>query len=149
VEKIEQLSKDEFAKQAATIYINAFLGIITLLDKHKIIDESFEDDITQLYEESAKKMIQYGKALEKKDEETRQEFIMASGLTGWAMIDEIDPKEKEAFEKQLDDREPEFAAYQSLTLKRKFNNLFQILNFLNFEELKEENPESAKEFGIE
>ena len=120
-----------------------------LLDKHTKIDVGFEKDIDKLYDSSVKQMIQYGKVLAEKDAETRQDYIVDTALAAWGAFDKIDPKVTEAREKQLNERGHEFEAYASENLERKFDELFSIMDFLDFENLKEERPESAKEFGIE
>ena len=94
-------------------------------------------------------MIEYGKVLAKKDEETRQDYIMTSAIASWDALDKLDPKVTANTEKQLDERQHEFETYASENLERKFDDLFSIMDFLNFETLKEQRPLSAKEFGIE
>ena len=147
--EIEKLTKEQFAQEAAGIYIHVFQEIGNLMSKHAKIDGSFEKDIDKLYESSVKQMIQYGKVLAKKDEETRQDYIMTSAIASWDALDKLDPKVTANTEKQLDERGHEFEAYGSDNLERKFDELFSIMDFMDFETLKEERPESAKEFGIE
>ena len=149
VSDIEKLTKEQFAEEAAAIYTHVFEEIGNLLNKHAKIDVGFEKDIDKLYESSVNQMIQYGKVLAKKDAETRQDYIMTSALTAWGAFDKIDPKVKEDTEKQLDERQHEFEAYGSENLERKFDELFSVMDFMDFETLKEERPLSAKEFGIE
>ena len=147
--EIEKLTKEQFSQEVAAIYVNVSLEIGNLLNKHAKIDAGFEKDIDKLYDSSVKQMIEYGKVLDKKDAETRQDYVMTTGLAAWAALDKIDPKVNADMEKQLDERVPEFEAYASDNLERKFDDLFKIMDFLDFETLKADRPESAKEFGIE
>ena len=149
VNDIEKLTKEQFAEEAAAIYAHVFEEVGNLLNKHAKIDAGFEKDIDKLYDNSVKQMIQYGKVLAKKDAETRQDYAMTSYLAGWTAIDNVDPKFVVATEKQLDERQHEFEAYASENLERKFDELFSIFDFLDFEQLKETRPVSAKEFGID
>lgn len=148
MKEIEKLTKEQFSEEAGAIYVNVIQGIGILMNKHAKIDLNFENDINKLYDISVKQMLEYGKVLAKKDEETRQDFAMSSGLAAWAALDKIDPKVSADVEKQLDERQHEFEAYHSLTLERRFDDLFAIMDFLEFEKIKIERPESAKEFGI-
>ena len=146
--EIEKLTKEQFAEETAAIYAHVFQEVGNLLKKHSKIDAGFEKDIDKLYDSSVKQMIEYGKVLAKKDAETRQDYIMTSALSAWQAFEKIDPKVKAATEKQLDERQHEFEDYASVNLERKFDDLFSIMDFMDFETLKEERPESAKEFGI-
>ena len=147
--EIEKLTKEQFAEETAAIYTNVFQEIMNLLNKHPKIDAGFEKDIDKLYDESVKQMIPYGKFLTTKDEETRDDYITTSLTASWSAMDKFDPVVTASFEKQLDDRQQEFEAYGSTNLERKFDDLFAIMDFMDFERIKEERPESAKEFGIE
>lgn len=147
--EIEKLSKEQFAEEAGAIYAHVFQEVANLLKKHTKIDADFEKDIDKLYDSSVKQMLEYGKALAKKDPETREDYAMSSFLASWTALDKIDPAIVAAAEKQLDERQHEFEVYASHNLERKFDDLFLIMDFLDFEMLKEERPESAKEFGIQ
>ena len=147
--EIEKLTKEQFVEEASAIYLHVIQEVGNLLDKHTKIDAGFEKDIDKLYDSSAKQMIEYGKVLAKKDAETRQDYIMDTALAAWGAFDKIDPKVTEGREKQLNERQHEFEVYASDNLERKFDDLFSIMDFMDFETLKEERPESAKEFGIE
>ena len=149
MDEIEKLTKEQFAQESAAIYAPVFQEVGNLLNKHSKIDASFEKEIDKLYDSSAKQMIEYGKVLAKKDEETRQDYIMTSAIASWDALDKLDPKVTANTEKQLDERQHEFETYASENLERKFDDLFSIMDFLNFETLKEQRPLSAKEFGIE
>ncbi|HKM94963.1 MAG TPA: hypothetical protein VJY41_15035 [Prolixibacteraceae bacterium] len=146
--EIEKLTSEQFAEQTAAIYVNVFLEIGNLLNKHPKIDAGFEEDIEKLYDSSVKQMIQYGKVLAQKDEETREDFTTTSCIASWDALSKIDPIVALSTEKQLDERQLEFETYGSDNLERKFDELFAIMDFLDFEKIKEERPESAKEFGI-
>lgn len=147
--EIEKLTKEQFAEEAGAIYAHVFEEVANLLNKHSKIDAGFEKDIDKLYDSSVKQMLEYGKVLDKKDPETREDYAMTSFLASWTALDKIDPEVVAAAEKQLDERQHEFEVYASPNLERKFDDLFSIMDFLNFETLKEERPVSAKEFGIE
>ncbi|MDD2413011.1 MAG: hypothetical protein PHR79_08885 [Bacteroidales bacterium] len=149
MKEIEKLTKKQFSEEAGAIYANVFQEIGKLLNKHEKIDVAFEKDIDILYQSSVKQMLEYGKVLANKEEQIREDYLFASTLAAWDALDKIDPKVSADVEKQLDERMHEFEEYQSLTLERKFDDLFAIMDFLNFEKLKEERPESAKEFGIQ
>ncbi len=146
--EIEKLTMEQFAEETAAIYVNVFHEIGSLLKKHTKIDAGFEKDIDKLYDNSVKQMVQYGEVLSKKDEEIRDEHVIASLTASWKAMDKLGPEVSEDFEKQLDARMPEFEAYGSDNLERKFEELFSIMDFLDFETIKEERPESAKELGI-
>ena len=147
--EIEKLTKEQFAEETAAIYAHVFQEVGNLLNKHSKIDAGFEKDIDKLYDSSVKQMIEYGKVLAKKDAETRQDYIMTSAIASFGALDKLDPKVTAETEKQLDERQHEFEEYASENLERKFDDLFSIMGFMDFETLKEERPESAKEFGIE
>lgn len=149
MKEIEKLTKKQFSKETGDIYVNVIQEIGKLLNKHAKIDVNFEKDIDILYQSSVKQMLEYGKVLAKKEKKTREEYIDASELAAWAALDKIDQKITADIEKQLDERLHEFEEYQSLTLERKFDDLFEITDFLDFERIKEKRPESAKEFGIQ
>ena len=147
--EIEKLTKEQFIEETAAIHNYVFEQMNKLLDKHKTIDVNFEEDINMLHNRSVAQMIEYVKVLAKKDEETRQDYIMTSAIASWDALDKLDPKVTANTEKQLDERQHEFETYASENLERKFDDLFSIMDFLNFETLKEQRPLSAKEFGIE
>ena len=149
MKEIEKLTKEQFAEESGAIYAHVFQEIGNLLNKHAKIDAGFEKDIDKLYDSSVKQMLQFGKVLATKDEETRNDYVMTSALASWAALDKLDPKVTAVTEKQLDERQHEFEAYASLNLERKFDDLFSIMDFIDFDTLKEERPESAKEFGIQ
>lgn len=147
--EIEKLTQQQFSEETAAIYANVFQEVGDLLIKHGKVDANFEKTIDKIFDRSAKQMIEYGKVLAKKDAETRQAFIMTSSLDAWTALEKLDAKFMEDAEKQLEVRQQEFEDYGSENLDRKFDELFSIMNFLDFEQLKEEHPETAKEFGIQ
>ena len=146
--EIEKLTMEQFADQTAAIYVHVFQEIGNLLNKHATIDEDFEKDIDKLYDSSVKQMIQYGEVLAKKDEDTRDDYVLASLTASWSALDKLGSQVSEDFEKQFDERLPELEAYASDNLERRFDDLFAIMDFMDFERIKEERPESAKELGI-
>jgi hypothetical protein len=146
--EIEKLNKEQFVEETAAINTHVIQEMGTLLDKYIKIDADFEKDITQLHKSSVGQMVEYGKVLAKKDEETRDDYITESLTASWTEMEKMGP-EAEAFEKKFDERLPELQAYGSDKLERIFNDLFGIMDFLDFERAKEDHPESAKEFGIQ
>ena len=144
--EIEKLSKEEFAEETAALNNHVMKEMDKLLDKHAKIDAKFEDEITKLHNSSVKQMIEYGKVLNKKDAESRSDYVVESLMAMWENGDEM---EGEAFEEKFDMRMPELEAYGSESLGRKLNDLFGIMDFMNLEDAKEMHPETAKEFGIE
>ena len=146
--EIEKLTMEQFADEAAAIYVHVFQEMGSIMNKHSKVDAAFEKDINALHKSSVGQMLEYGKVLATKDEETRDEFIIASLTASWSAMDKMGAKVSEDFEKQFDARIPEFEAYGGDILERKFDDLFAIMNFLDLERVKEEHPETAKEFGI-
>ena len=144
--KIEKLSKDQFIEETIAIYNNVFQGMNNLFDKHEKIDAKFEEEINKLHNSSVKQMIEYGKVLNKKDTDTKSDYITSTLMAMW---DKMDNSEAEAFEEKFDKRMPELQAYGSESLGRKFNDLFGIMDFMDFDDAKDRHPETAKEFGIE
>lgn len=67
----------------------------------------------------------------------------------WDAMEEKGTEASEDFEEKFDKRMPEFEAYGSENLGRKLNDLFGIMDFMNFEDAKEMHSKTAKEFGIE
>ena len=147
--EIEKLTKEQFAEEAAAIQVHVFQEMRNLLNKHAKIDAAFEKDIDALHNSSVGQMVEYGKVLATKDEETRDDYITSSLTASWNAMDKLGSEVSEEFEKKFDERIPEFQAYGGNNLERKFDDLFAILNFLDFERIKEEHPVSAKEFGIQ
>ncbi len=147
--EIEKLSKDQFIDETIAIYNNVFEGMNNLLDKYDKIDSKFEKEIDKLHSSSVGQMIEYAKVLAKKDEETRSDYVTSSLLEMWSSMEEMGEEASENFEKKFDERLPELEAYGSESLGRKFNDLFGIMDFMDFENAKEMHPETAKEFGIE
>ena len=146
--EIEKLTMEQFAEEAAAIQVHVFQEMGNLLDKHSKIDANFEKDIDALHNSSVGQMVEYGKVLDKKDEETRDDYITTSLTATWTAMEKMGTDVSEEFEKKFDGRLPELEAYGGDNLERKFDDLFAILNFLDFERIKEEHPVSAKEFGI-
>ena len=144
--EIEKLSKDQFIEETIAIYKNVFQGMNNLLDKHEKVDAKFEEKINELHNSSVKQMIEYGKVLNKKDTDTKSDYITSTLMAMW---DKMDNSEAEAFEEKFDKRMPELQAYGSESLGRKFNDLFGIMDFVDFDDAKDRHPETAKEFGIE
>ena len=149
MKEIEELTKEQFAEETAAIFVDVFKEIENLLNKHDKIDGGFEEDINKLYDSSVKQMIEYGKVLAKQDEETQDDYVATCMTASWSAMDKLGPEISEAFEKQFDERLPELEAYGSNNLERKFDDLFAIMDFLDFERIKKDRPESAKELGIE
>ncbi len=147
--EIEKLTKEQFAEETAAINVHVFQEMGNLLDKHAIIDADFEKDLDKLYKNSVGQMVEYGKFLATKDEETRDDYITTSLTSSWAAMDKLGAEVTEGFETKFDARIPEFEAYGSEDLEGKFDDLFAIMDFLDMERIKEERPESAKEFGIQ
>lgn len=144
--EIEKISKDQFIEETIAIYNNVFQGMNNLLDKHEKIDAKFEKEINELHSSSVRQMIEYGKFLDKKNTDTRSDYITSTLMAMW---DKMDNSEAEAFEEKFDKRMPELQAYGSESLGRKFNDLFGIMDFMDFEDAKDRHSETAKEFGIE
>ena len=144
--EIEKLTKEEFAVETAALNKQVMKDMEKLLDKHAKIDAKFEDEITNLHNSSVKQMIEYGKVLNKKDAETRSDYVVESLMAMWENGDEM---EGEAFEAKFDKRIPELEAYSSKNLERIFDDLFALMDFLDFEDAKETHPVTAKEFGIQ
>ena len=147
--KIEKLSKEQFAEETAAINVHVFQEMGNLLDKHAKIDADFEKDLDKLYKNSVGQMVEYGKFLATKDEESREDFITTSLTSSWAAMDKLGAEVTEGFEAKFDSRMPEFEAYGSVYLERMFKDLFAVMDFLDLERIKEERPESAMEFGIQ
>ena len=147
--KIEKLSKEKFAEETSVIYLNVFQEIDKLFDKYTKIDSEFEKEIDELHKRSVEQMIEYGKVLAKKEEETKSDFITSCLLDNMTAMEKLGSEVTEGFEAKFDARLPELEAYGGNNLERKFDDLFAIMNFLDFERIKEECPESAKEFGIQ
>jgi len=146
--EIEKLTKEQFAEETAAINTHVMQEMGNLFDKYTKIDAGFEKDIDELHKSSVAQMVEYGKVLAKKNEETRDDYITESLTASWTAMEKMGP-EAEAFEKKFDERLPELQAYDSDKLERIFNDLFGIMDFLDLERIKEERPESAKEFGIQ
>lgn len=146
--KIEKLSKEQFAEETSVIYLNVFQEIDKLFDKYTKIDSEFEKEIDELHKRSVEQMIEYGKVLAKKEEETKSDFITSCLLDNMTAMEKLGTEVSDGYEKKLDKRLPELQASGSANLERKFDELYSIMDFLDFETLKEERPESAKEFGI-
>ena len=146
--EIEKLTKEQFAEETAAINVHVVQEMGKLLDKHSKIDANFEKDIDALHKSSVRQMVEYGKVLDKKDEKTRVDYVMASLTASWDAMDKLGTEVTEGFEAKFDARLPELEAYGVNNLERKSDDLFAIMNFLDFERIKEERPESAKEFGI-
>lgn len=144
--EIEKLTKAQFAEETAAFNYYVVKEMEKILDKHSKVDADFENAITNLHNSSMKQMIEYGKVLDKKDEETKSDYVIESLMVMWDNIDEV---EGESFEEKFDKRITEFEAFGSESLERKFNDLFGLMDFLNLKEAKEMHPETAKEFGIE
>ena len=149
MDEIEKLTKEQFIEETAAIHNYVFEQMNKLLDKHKTIDVNFEEDINMLHNRSVAQMIEYGKVLAKKDEETRSDYVTSSLMAMWDAMDETGSEESDDFEEKFDMRMPELEAYGSESLGRKLNDLFGIMDFMNLEDAKEMHPETAKEFGIE
>lgn len=147
--EIEKLTKEQFAEATAAIYVNVFQEIDNLFDKYTKIDSEFEKDIDELQKSTVGQMVEYGKVLAKKDVEMRDDFITSSLTESLSALEKLGPDVAEGFEKKFDQRLPELQAYGSQNLERKFDDLFAIMDFLDLERIKEEHPESAKEFGVE
>ena len=147
--EIEKLTKEQFAEATAAIYVDVFQQMDNLLDKYTKIDSKFEKDIDELQKSMVGQMVEYGKILAKKDVEMRDDFITSCLTTSLSAMEKLGPEVAEGFEKKFDKRLPELQAYGSQNLERKFDDLFAIMDFLDFERIKEERPESAKEFGVE
>lgn len=146
--EIEKLTKEQFAEETAAIQVHVFQEMGNLLDKHAKIDATFEKDIDALHNSSVGQMVEYGKFLATKDEETRDDYITTSLTASWEAMDKLGADVSEGFETKFDARLPEFQAYGGDNLERIFDDLFAIMDFLDLERVKEERPESAKEFGI-
>ena len=146
--QIEKLTKEQFIEETVAIHNHVFEQMNKLLDKHKKIDINFENDINKLYSNSVAQMVEYGKVLDIKDAETRSDYITSSLMAIWDAMDEEEEEASNNFEKKFDARMPELEAYGSEDLGRKLNDLFGIMDFLDFEDMKEIHPETAKEFGI-
>ena len=147
--EIEKLTKEQFIEETAAIHNHVFEQMNKLLDKHKTIDATFEEDINKLHNNSVAQMIEYGKVLAKKDEETRSDYITSSLMAMWDVMEEKGTEASDDFEEKFDERMPEMEAYGSEDLGRKLNDLFGIMDFMNLEDAKEMHSETAKEFGIE
>lgn len=147
--KIEKLTKEQFAEETSVIYLNVFQEIDKLFDKYTKIDSEFEKEIDELHKRSVEQMIEYGKVLAKKEEETKSDFITSCLLDNMTAMEKLGTEVSDGYEKKLDQRLPELQAYGSANLERKFDELYSIMDFLDLETLKEERPESAKEFGIQ
>ncbi len=146
--EIEKLTKEQFAEETAAIHIHTMREMENLLDKYTKIDADFEKDMDKLYSSSVKQMIQYGKVLAKKDEETRDDYLLESSMAAMSAMEKIEPEATD-FENKFDNRLPELQAYGSEKIGQMFKHLFGIMDFMDFERIKEDYPESAKEFGIE
>ena len=144
--EIEKLSKEEFSVETLALCKHVMKEMDRILDKHSKINTDFEEAIAKLHNSSVKQMIEYGKVLVKKDKETRRDSILNTLMAMW---DGRKDGEAEAFEEKFDKRMPELEASGSESLGRRFNDLFGIMDFLDFEEAKERHPETAKEFGIQ
>ena len=149
MKEIEKLSKEQFAEETVAIYLNVFKEIDILFDKHTKIDSEFEKEIDELYKRSMGQMVEYGKVLATKEEETRDDFIESCLMGSMTAMEKLGPEISEGYEKKLDERLPELEAYGSTNLEREFDDLYSIMDFLNLERIREERPESAKELGIE
>ncbi|MDD2635687.1 MAG: hypothetical protein PHW82_09340 [Bacteroidales bacterium] len=147
--EIEKLTKEQFIEETVAIHNHVFEQMNNLLDKHKKIDVNFENDLNKLHSSSVSQMIEYGKVLAKKDEEIRSDYITSSLMAMWDAMEEKGTEASEDFEEKFDKRMPEFEAYGSENLGRKLNDLFGIMDFMNFEDAKEMHSKTAKEFGIE
>ena len=147
--EIEKLTKEQFIEETVAIYNYVFEQMNKLLDKHKTIDVNFEEDINKLHNKSVAQMIEYGKVLAKKDEETRSDYITSSLMAIWDVMEENGTEASDDFEEKFDKRMPEMEAYGSEDLGRKLNDLFGIMDFMNLEDAKQMHPETAKEFEIE
>lgn len=145
--EIEKLTKKQFAEEVVAIHYDVYQKIGKLLDKHSEIDAGFENEIDALHYRSVIQMIEYGKVLALKNEKTKNDYI-AESL--YAMIYAMEKRIKETgeFEKIFDQRLPELEAYGDDNLKRKFNELFSIMDFLDLETIKENYHESTKEFEL-
>ena len=146
--EIEKLTKEQFAEETTAININTFQEMENLLDKYTKIEADFEKEIDKLYKNSVKQMIKYGKVLAKKDKETKDDFLTESLIAAAYAMEKME-SEVEAFEKKFDERLPELQAYGSEKIGQMFKHLFGIMDFMDFERIKEDYPETAKEFGIE
>lgn len=144
--EIEKLSKEEFAVETAALFKHVVKEMDGILDKHSKINADFEEAIAKLHNRAVKQMIEYGKVLDKKDKETRSDYVLNSLMAMW---DGGEDGVAEAFEEKFDKRMPELEASGSEILGRRFSDLFGIMDFLDFEEAKERHPETAKEFGIQ
>ena len=85
--EIEKLTKEQFIEETAAIHNYVFEQMNKLLDKHKTIDVNFEEDINMLHNRSVAQMIEYGKVLAKKDEETRSDYVTSSLMAMWDAMD--------------------------------------------------------------
>ncbi|MDD2386702.1 MAG: hypothetical protein PHP52_07945 [Bacteroidales bacterium] len=146
--EIQKLTKEQFAEETTAIYIHVFRQLDKLFDKHPKIDADFEKDIDELHKISVGQMVEYGKVLAEKDQETSHEYRLAS-LFAMAKKAEKLESELNDFEKRFDEKMPELQAYGGNNLNRKFKDFFGIMDFMDVEQIKEDHPVSAKEFGIE
>lgn len=147
--KIEKLTKEQFAAETSVIYLNVFKGIDNLFDKYTKIDSEFEKEIDNLHKKSVEQMVEYGKILATKDEKTMDDFLTSCLIASITDMEKLGPEVAEGYEKKFDERLPELQATGSANLERKLDDLFAIMDFLNLESIKEERPETAEEFKIQ
>lgn len=69
-------------------------------------------------------------------------------MAAMSAMEKIEPEATD-FENKFDNRLPELQAYGSEKIGQMFKHLFGIMDFMDFERIKEDYPESAKEFGIQ
>ena len=141
ISEIEKLNKEQFAKETATIYAQVFKEIGNLLDKYTIIDAEFEMEIDELHKNSVGQMYKYGKVLASKDPVIRNEYLKSSIIAMSSAMEKMEPEVLVVFEKKLNKRLPELDACCSDYIKRKFNDLFAIMDFLDFDKIQEKYPE--------
>ena len=148
VNEIAKLSEEQYEQEVAEVFINAHKGMIDLLNDSKKIDADFEKKLDNIFDNAAKQMIQYGKALDLKDSETREAYSQGALIKSYEELDKLDKKYNADAELLLEKREPEFAAYASQSLKQIFNGMYALHTFLDVERVKTEMPEMAKRFGV-
>lgn len=139
-DKIAKLSPEDFANDVNDIYVGAFTELEKLLDKYPEINADFENEFNTVYDNAVKKMIAYGEAMSKMDQETNNNYSLKIGAKtmgdGMSKIMPIQMK--------LNDRFNEF----SRELYTKITKLNTLLRFLDFNEMKSDHPTEAEQYGI-
>lgn len=141
VEQIDKLDPKAYAEDVKNIHLSVYRTLDGLLDAYPEVNEEFAAKYRAAYNEALAEMYKYGESLDKKDPETKFQYLLACAANDGM-------GERQEIQNKLDSRFEEFTG-EGVAIDYNEITRVNILGLvIDFEKVRNDFPEKMEEYGI-